>query len=329
MGKSLDRFNLAAERSQQFWRHQFRRKTTVDWVVLGAAIIVALSLWLHMPAAPPGAAIGALGVVAAIMTFSRPTLLQRCIVIALSVGLYLIEMRLISEDRITQKAAEDRTIQEIINNGKDDTSKILRNAQINYENTKGGIDSSLDKVKALGSQASANLALSRANLLNTTGGNSFPYIAAQDHGGAFPIRLVVWNAGKYTLTGVNVVIDRVTTFPWTRQEEDIGTIPPGRSREMKDALYPHMDDVKYAPGNSNYFDAYWIFITAQNGVVQQMLEFRPARNGGWAHRFWLQRVGCELRGKRLPRCIDVRPSFPYPEDVGGGGKWSDDGPAPK
>jgi hypothetical protein len=87
-------------------------------------------------------------------------------------------------------------------------------------------------------------------------------------------------------------------------------------------ITPSMKGVTAAPGDKNYFDSYSVGITAQNGLITELIEFRPSNEGGWAQRFWLRKEECKKKGRLIPKCQIAGPSFKYPEDVSLGA-WSD------
>ncbi len=249
-------------------RIQFGPRTWFDWAALMGGLGAAV--WIVLAHKPPGYAVGTLAVVAAAMTFSRPTTIQRLIVVVLAAGLFWLETRAIDHDR-TENAA---TIQRIIESGKKETASILIDSEQKYKDTKSKVDASLSKMDDLGLSSQQNLQLSRRNLLNVTGGDSFAYISPQVNGAPPPFELIAWNRGKYVLTGVGVTMMRTTDGEWQTWTIDVGTIPAGGFRRLAQTLEPR-------PGTDGV-DSYWLFISAQNRTVQQRIGFRQRpQDGRW------------------------------------------------
>ena len=315
-----------AEESRRIWRQQFAPTTLWGWFVLSTG--AGLALWLQYQPKPTGYAIAVLALVALGMTFSSPKLLQRALLTVLAGALFITETRAIDRDRTEGRIAAAEALNKIEANNQRKTEEIeaandkttgaiIQNAHDQFEET-------LDQFSGVSRLAKDNLSQSKLNLLNVTGGDAFAYIAPQVYPGNGPVvRMVVWNAGSFTLTGVSLSLQRWTTFPPKGFEEDVGTIPPHEFKTILATLSPSMDGVKDDPGGKNYVDVYQAEITAQNGVVTETIEFRPSVRGGWAVRYWAHREGCTIRGRRLPKCEDQGPHFKYPEDASDA-KWSDE-----
>ena len=276
---------LASKRMVDFWK---RHGIFTAVKLLGFALAL---FWALGKPPPPGYSVAFLALFAALMSAHndmRPW--QKGLWLLLLGAFLIVELRSINADR----AMNEKTI------------AIARKEE------RDSLRDLLDKLKE-------NLNSSERNLKNITGENSFAYISPQNSSAPNNIPLVMWNAGDYMLTGVNVVIYRTTKWPWRKFEENIGTIPPHRYREMQLHITPNMNGAP-APGDKNYFDSYWAFITAQNGLFSQTLEFRPSRTGvGWAYRYWEQRETCE---DRPHDCVDG-PHFTNPTDLKAD-KWSDE-----
>ena len=108
-----------AQRVNALWRVHAR---TIDWIVLAVGALGAI--WLAFHPRAPGYAIGLLAFVAAVMTFSRPTGLQRAAVILLAGALYFVEIHAIDKDHSDQQAA----VNAIIAQGHADTNRTIDNA---------------------------------------------------------------------------------------------------------------------------------------------------------------------------------------------------------
>lgn len=131
----------------------------------------------------------------------------------------------------------------------------------------------------------------RETLNNITGGNSYAYVAVQEHAAtAIGVPLAVRNEGKYILTGVTVQIIRTAAPPNTWDVESgpqvvVGTLYPGEIRMINTRIKPDI--------GVDGIDHYWLFIAAQNGMISQMIYFRPRKDGKqlpWAFRSVVSRI---------------------------------------
>jgi hypothetical protein len=133
-----------------------------------------------------------------------------------------------------------------------------------------------------------------------TGGDSFAYLMPQTHGvfrddrnNIMQIPLVAWNGGDYPLNGVTFQIVQVPggflDSIYTRGKIVVPTLAPRGHDWLSATLSPDVDDGKTAH--------YVIYISAQNGMVTQGLEFRSGKYSlPLAFRLWVDRQ-VEVPGK--------------------------------
>jgi hypothetical protein len=110
----------------------------------------------------------------------------------------------------------------------------------------------------------------------------------------------VHNSGKYILTGVSVKFVRTTTQESFSQSAVtgsaivVGTLYPGEIRLVSGLFItpkPEADGI----------DSYWLFVSAQNGLVAEVLSFRRRKDGTslpWAYSFHVSRVKFHDRAKK-------------------------------
>jgi len=132
--------------------------------------------------------------------------------------------------------------------------------------------------------------LSKKNLENITGGESFAFLRPQV--GYSPVPLSIRNEGKNILTGVTVKIYGQDSYDVNNPGKflsvpqiTIGTLHPKETRLIPGVnLTPSLD--------ANGWDAYQIDISAQNDTVQEHLIFRkPTGDCGafWEYSFVVER----------------------------------------
>jgi hypothetical protein len=127
-----------------------------------------------------------------------------------------------------------------------------------------------------------------------TGGDSYAYVAPQP--GMIPIPLVIWNAGNYTLNGVTVTIHNGRDFTnasafLTRPILNVGVLAPHGHQLLPVFITPDPEP--------DGMDTYDIVITAQNGEVNQLLQFRKAEPLKWERRYSITRY--------IPRKDNMQP----------------------
>jgi cell division protein FtsB len=260
--------------------------------------IISACLCLHWYFTPPspGKAIGALAVVAGIMSVREMKVLGRILWVALLVFLLIAEFHAIDKDR-TENQESQKKFFEAQQQGFDHTAQ---QAAHNFAATTQTLATSISDLDALltTTQQVANLA--QTNLLNLTGGNSFAYVIPGTAlipgvvpANAFSVTLV--NQGKYPLTGLSVAIAHVLDESFngsSLRRTDLGLSTPydaGSLQGKGQKLLPyHMEPLRDDPrGNPHYA----IEINAQNGEVREDLWLKPGVNGvGWAYKFVVKKL---------------------------------------
>ena len=294
--------------------------------------VIVLYIWI--PA--PGVAVICLAIGAGVMTFREMTATHKLLWTIFLITMGGIEIRSIYKERNDNQIAASKDRDENQRTARTELARILEDNRVKSENiikedqykTEAILKDNADKFSLqsknfnlLSNKARSNLNLTNRNIKNITGSNSFAYIVPQNFGSNNnKIELSVFNAGKYTLNGVHVVIRRVTSFHSAEYSEYVGNMPAQYNTGLKIKILPSMKDVPYKMGDKNYFDAYTADITAQNGTISEIIEFRPTENGGWAQRFWAH---WQNHCKPNRQNCNVGPKFNNPEDINGS-KWSDE-----
>jgi hypothetical protein len=166
-------------------------------------------------------------------------------------------------------------------------------------------------ISSLSEQAVAN---SEESLKNITGADSVPYIVPQTHAGADPIPLVIWNRGKYLLTGVTVIIRNSRDYTngqfFNRPELDVGVVHPGFGRWLRSGISP-------VPDNDGV-DIYIIEISTQSELFTETLRFRKNKNNPtlWAYSFWVAQQ--KILGKGKGMAMPVYNRSQWSDDLGEG-----------
>lgn len=223
-------------------------------------------------------------------------------------ALAFIEIRAINGDRDARDIAQKNALQEeglnfgAIGKG---IEQSINQGQLQFQAT---MQSSQQQFDATMSKVGTVLG-------SVTGGNSFAYLMPQPTN---PVSLVVWNHGDKPLTGVSIVVAH-TSAPVPEWGSElfrpipIGTIAPH-------GYLPFPVFISPTPEAKNGIDNYWIFISAQNGTVQESLRFRKPKNGTnpWAYSFEVtkQRVLSKKEGSIPKGAIVNQPLLVE--------KWSDE-----
>jgi len=119
-----------------------------------------------------------------------------------------------------------------------------------------------------------------------TGGESYAYVVPQVEAAQLKIHLVTWNAGKNSLNGVALKLVNSRAFSDGTLEDqpyiDVGVLAPNGFRELEETIVPHLD--------KSGVDTYIAYISAQNGMVTEILQFRKGRYAvPWAYKFRVEK----------------------------------------
>jgi hypothetical protein len=262
-----------------------------------AAIYIMWS-WFHLPS--PGKAIGALAVVAGIMSVRDIKVLGKISWVALLVLMLVTEFRAIDKDR-----SENETKQkEFFDAQRHGFQAIAQQADADFKTTKEGLDHSIAGVTNL-------LGTTQKAVENITGGTSFAYVYPDFGGGdATEAILKIHNAGHQILTGVTINVNRVTQGNWELGVESLTSLTDDRNPAPTQPITLAPDSGEFIRNyrlhpklNADGTAAYHIFIYSQNGGSGEDLYFRPSKDGrSLAYKF---RVSGRASGKRKKNDVTV------------------------
>lgn len=131
-------------------------------------------------------------------------------------------------------------------------------------------------------QSEAIRSLSQMSLNDITGGNSYPEIIPQPTAPGAPIKLGLWDEGKYLLNGVTVTVSDLNHYFTDPREFTIGAVHPGWPRFLPFFLTPKL--------NKNGVAKYEFDIYTQSALFSEMLGIRKGTNGSWNYEFWGEKV---------------------------------------
>jgi hypothetical protein len=236
-------------------------------------VVLAYGIWeiFSYDYIAPGDAIGALGIVAALMTIRSAkgdhfTKGEQFFWVLIAFAFFFGETTIIHRDRDQHDTQQRR-------------ESARQSAQ--FDATLQSFRDLHEQNKAELNKTDSLLSDTNKSLLNITGGNSFAFVVPQIDG-SDRIPLVVWNSGDEVLSGVTLTIARTQEPDWGSSfyvPIFIGTIGPHDHAPVPRFIFPK-------PEEKSGQDAYWIMISAQNGTVSQGLYFRRRKVGvGWAYSY--------------------------------------------
>jgi hypothetical protein len=220
----------------------------------------------------PTVAIGFLGVVAAIMTVraDRFTPVERGMYVLLAFALFIVEMKAVYRDR----DEHDKQQAEL--------QASEREARRMEEKSFAAL---LTEGRNLLGKTQEVETLTKMNLLNITGGESYALVTPQVWSGVVPIPLSIYNYGKQTLTGVTVVIRGRQNWDLNNPQRmydlptlNVGTLHAGELRLLKAAITPVEGEMK---DDNDKVDFYDLDIAAQNFTVTEHLMFKRGKHVPW------------------------------------------------
>jgi hypothetical protein len=272
--------------------------------------------WLYS-VPPPGYAIGALAVVAGIMSVREIKILGKFSWVVLLVCLLITEFRAIDKDR----ADNEQKQKEFFEAQKTGFQGIATQADTNFKETAKGLEAAI-----IASQIQFNATMKRSdkvlddlqeNLGTLTGSESFAYLAfipGQEY-------LVFVHQGKYPLYGVSA---RLVNLDYITAQNILGmTVPIG------DLILGHANMQPLPAGNlqanGDHFNAN-IFFTARNGDWVQIL--REVRlKGSWVKAVQVQGRFTSLKNEKV-MCETIDRDFPRSTDGKIDGFLVNSGPMP-
>lgn len=233
---------------------------------VGRVTIVATTaagVWLFFFPQPPGVAIGLLAAVAVVMTFARPTDVQKVALIVLAGLMFFLEVRSINADREKQRQESADTLSQILGDNRDKTAKIIQNndakwAAVMSDNAQN-FSATVSGMSGISKDAKRNLILSQKNLEDVTGGASFAYLYPRVMKDRIEYGIVL--NGRNILTGVHVEVLDTTTINFIHSSMDIGVLSPTSFRP--DNFGTKLPDI------ARHFV---VFISAQNGSVIEEID---------------------------------------------------------
>ena len=242
--------------------------------------VVACLFGLQWWPAVPGVAIGFLGVAAAIMAVRAEhfTPWEGAIWIAISFALFVVEIRVIYNDRAEHDAqqAEMRTRENEARQKEADSFAAL-----------------LKEGHSLFGATQQVEALTKKNLENITGGESFAIVTPQVWSGLVPIPLSIRNYGKQTITGVTVGMYGTESFDLNNPRSfydtpliNVGTLHSGELRLLKETITPVEGGLKESDAR---VDQYQLHISAQNFTVVEYLWFKKGKRLPWVFKYQVTR----------------------------------------
>ncbi len=215
------------------------------------AVVLALYWWRRSSLPAPGYAIGVLSVLAAIMSVhlaKRISSGEQAVWFLLFGAFLIIEFHAIRKDRADIALHEDQR---------------RKQQDGEFKETMQRAESILQTTQTVGK-------LAQENLENITGGNSFPYAIPQGNGPAFSLAL--FDYGNDVLSGVSMTIARTADPEWGKEGSKpilVGSLAPYVLTSTSASVTPRLDP-------KTGMDSFWIFLYAQNGMVDETLRFRQS-----------------------------------------------------
>jgi hypothetical protein len=267
-----------------------KRAWNSPWVgiplwVLAASFTV---YWLNC-VPPPGYAIGALAVVAGVMSVRDVKILGKISWVLLLVCLLITEFRAIDKDRADNEQKE----KEFFATQQKGFGEISQQAGANFEQTTRGLETAINGLNSVLGTTQDVAKLAKRNLENITGGDSFAYLVVEPTEGAVGYSVNVFNNGSDILTGVTVRVARVRGERGSEGDYwlDSGPMHAIQMNNLGPHAHALMPDYWIYPLENGVLTTHFLaIISAQNGDVIQDIFFRPAAKGkAYAFRFTVKR----------------------------------------
>lgn len=268
----------------------------------------------HNP--PVGVYIGLMGLTAAIMSLFRLNRWAKSAWIIFMTLLVVAEIKNLYVADAEQVAKFDK-----ISKSLDQTNRGLTAAASSIDAStallKGSISDNQKEFKITLKQNSKVLGLSTRNLEQVTGGDSFAFMVPQPPLGD-SVPLAAHNNGHAILSGVDVEIMRTADFPCddkdryypVQTKKNIGTLPAASIRATDLLISPTLIKSCHEPSEPQ-IDIYQIEISAQNGAVVEVLQFKPSPKTRWAMRYSVYKNEFITKGGRTS--VTVRVLIPLTE----------------
>lgn len=238
-----------------------------------AAFVIPVSLSDHGHRPPVGVYVTIMGLVIAVMSLRKePTRPEKATWIILITVLMCAEIR----NAYATDAEQATTFGKI--------SDSLRDTKRGLDATAQGIGDAVQGINTASLKISDVATLSRQNLENITGGESFAAVTPQVWSGLVPIPLTIYNYGKQTLTGVTVTIRRPDAWDFTRNPYSmyvaeasaisVGTLHRREIKVLNATISPVIREKEEVC-------RYQIDISAQNFTVTENLVFKRGIHVPW------------------------------------------------
>jgi hypothetical protein len=234
----------------------------------------------------PGKAIGALAVVAGIMSVREMKDGAKICWVALLVLLVVTEFRAIDKDRDLAKKDQDRFFetQRIGFQG------IAEQASTDFAATTSRLTAAIAGLDSVLKTTNQVASLAKKNLANVTGGNSFAYALPPSSYPTLPkgyslsgTNFHVVNAGDSVLSQVTVSIAVAISTDYTDAGPINDSLAVGTLAPHMTAIIPKWITPKMGPDGTEMFE---IVMRAQNGASVERLWLRPSKIGvGWAYKY--------------------------------------------
>jgi hypothetical protein len=309
-GESIAGMAETAEEHSWWWK-----KWNSLWVGIPLWLAAsALSIYWYYCVPSPGKAVGALAVVAGIMSVREIKVLGKISWVVILIFMLLIEFRSIDQDR----AENDKKQKDFFESQRKGFESISKQAGTNFSATTSGLTAAIEGLNSVLGTTRGVATIAKKNLAAISGGDSFayliPHIGSTEktyeligllHPGAYlGFNMSIENQGDQPLTGVNVTISHIVKMATAKERGimdngvlkpiDMGTIAPHTGLNFPGYLAPEMGE----DGVANYM----VYISAQNGVSTETLSFRQSKDlKNYAYKLFVQRT---VMGKR--RRGDVR-----------------------
>ena len=295
--------------NENMGRTVWHRKPLSVVLLYASACVLAYWNWPSPNPLPPGYAVTALAVAAAVMTLlGEMKGKEKVAWIAVLFAFLFLELNSIKIERKTQE----------------DIQKEARHEQLQqFEKIGSGIEKSISE-----SDRNFNATMGKTNqvLTNITGGDSFAYVSPQNFFGD-QFGGVVWNNGEQALSGLTLTIAYTSEENWGAsffQPIFIGTLGPHAYAPIPNFIFRPKADPKTGQDN------YWIMLSAQNGTVSQSVWFRRDHKNSsqWAYAFQVSKQGSDKPQRRKMMLElteeDVKPRKGPPTKLLLYRAWSDD-----
>ncbi len=242
-------------------------------------LFFAVLVWFFLVKLPPsGYAVALIACAAALMSVhAEMNGWQKAVWMLIIGGFLIVELRSISHDRTVSNESAKNVRDEQDRN----FSQILKNNRDEVADNKNKFSATMSRFGVIQSTTEEVAKLSKQNLENITGANSYAWIIPQVQDLSYPSRvpLVIHNYGPHTLTGVTARIFDMAAFESDnlvsdvlKQEYDvpnieIGTLLSGQSRPVPYSIPSFVM-------NSKGTHMYRLAITSQSGEIYEVLQFR-------------------------------------------------------